>query len=103
MALAGNVGIYFADISSSGTDGYFLEFPLSLFASVPVSTRVTLHGEAAYIFARVIGTGKVADLQTHGAAAARAMQTQPRRNRRHRYRRHGEPQPGGLGRSQWSA
>src|SRR4051812_22717340 len=73
LALLG--AVYYARVDSSGgVDGHLIDVPLSLFATVKVHPRIHLHGEAAYIFARVAGTGDLTKAQFNGAGPVRAGQ-----------------------------
>jgi hypothetical protein len=66
---------YYARIDGAqNVDGHLIDVPLSLFATVKVHPRIHLHGEAAYIFARVAGTGDLSKAQFNGAAPVRAGQ-----------------------------
>jgi hypothetical protein len=74
VAVAVLAAAYYADISKSNFDGNLFEIPLSGFVSVKVHPRITLHGEAAFIFARVFGTGDITQASLSGATATRAGQ-----------------------------
>ena len=50
------------------------EVPLSLFATVKVHSRVYLHGEGTYIWARLDGSGDLTRVQFNGGAPLRAGQ-----------------------------
>jgi hypothetical protein len=68
-------GYYAVLDSTSGASGSLIDVPLSLFASVRVHPRVYLHGEGAYVYARVFGTGDLTKSELNGAGTARAAQT----------------------------
>jgi hypothetical protein len=73
LALMG--AFYYARLDSQqNVDGQLIDVPLSLFATVKVHPRVHLHGEAAYIFARLAGTGDLSKAQFNGGAPLRAGQ-----------------------------
>ena len=72
LALLG--AVYYAKLDSSDQSGTLIDVPLSVFATVKVHPRVHLHGEAAYIFARVTGTGDLTRVEFNGAAPLRAGQ-----------------------------
>jgi hypothetical protein len=65
---------YDATISNSDFSGNLLDIPLSVFVSVKVHPRVTLHAEGTYVYARVFGTGDVTRASLDGAGVARAGQ-----------------------------
>lgn len=65
---------YYATVSQSNFSGNLLNIPLSLFVSVKVHPRITLHAEGAYVYARVFGTGNVTQASLDGAGVARAGQ-----------------------------
>ena len=62
---------YYGDISRSNFSGNVLVVPLSVFVSVKVHPRVTLHFEGAYVYARVFGTGDLTQATLSGATASR--------------------------------
>jgi hypothetical protein len=67
--------VYYARLNSSqDVSGHLIDVPLSVFATFKVHPRVYLHGEGAYIFARVAGTGDLSDVQFNGGAPVRAGQ-----------------------------
>ena len=65
---------YYATVGQSNFSGNLLNIPLSLFVSVKVHPRITLHAEGAYVYARVFGTGNVTQASLDGAGVARAGQ-----------------------------
>jgi hypothetical protein len=65
---------YYASISKSNFSGNLLDIPLSLFVSVKVHPRITLHAEGSFVYAHVFGTGDLTQASLHGAGAARAGQ-----------------------------
>ena len=66
---------YYATIdSTSGASGRLIDVPLSLYATVKVHSRVYLHGEGAYVYARVFGSGDLTRAEYGGAATARTVQ-----------------------------
>ena len=65
---------YYATLSRNDISGNLIDVPLSLFVSVKVHPRITLHAEGAYIYARVIGTGDVTKASLDGASAGSAGQ-----------------------------
>jgi hypothetical protein len=74
VAIAVLAAGYYATISKSSFSGNLLNIPLSLFVSVKVHPRITLHAEGAYVYARVFGTGDVTQASLDGAGVARAGQ-----------------------------
>ena len=67
--------VYYARLDGrQNVDGHLINVPLSLFATVKVHPRVHLHGEAAYIFARLAGSGDLTKVQFNGGAPMRAGQ-----------------------------
>jgi hypothetical protein len=65
---------YYADISTDNINGNLFDVPLSLFVSVKVHPRITLHAEGNYVYAHVVGTGDISRASLHGATAASAGQ-----------------------------
>jgi hypothetical protein len=66
---------YYARLDArNNIDGHLLDLPISVFVTGRVHPRVHLHGEAAYVFARVWGTGDLSKAQFNGAAPIRAGQ-----------------------------
>ena len=74
VAVAVQAAGYYGDISRSNFSGNVLDIPLTLFVSVKVHPRITLHFEGAYVYARVFGTGDL----------TQATLTAPRRRARDR-------------------
>jgi hypothetical protein len=74
VAVTLHVAGYYGDISRSGFNGSLLDLPISLFVSVKVHPRITLHAEATYVFSRVFGTGDLTRAQLDGATVVRAGQ-----------------------------
>jgi hypothetical protein len=74
VAVAVQAAGYYADISRSGFSGHLVDIPLSLYVSVKVHPRITLHAEGAWVFARVFGTGDLTQAQLDGATVVRAGQ-----------------------------
>jgi hypothetical protein len=74
VAVAVQAAGYYGDISRSNFNGNVLDIPLTLFVSVKVHPRITLHAEGAYVFARVFGTGDLTQATLSGATAVRAGQ-----------------------------
>jgi hypothetical protein len=74
VAVAVQAAGYYADVSRSGFNGSLVDLPLSLWVSVKVHPRITLHAEGAWIFARVFGTGDLTRAQLDGATVVRAGQ-----------------------------
>jgi len=74
VAVAVQAAGYYGDISRSNFSGNVLDIPLTLFVSVKVHPRITLHAEGAYVYARVFGTGDLTQATLSGATAARAGQ-----------------------------
>ena len=75
VALALLGAFYYARLDGKqNVDGHLIDVPLSLFATVKVHPRVHLHGEAAYIFARLAGSGDLTKVQINGGAPLRAGQ-----------------------------
>src|SRR4051812_41731855 len=73
VALLG--AVYYARIDSGdSTSGHLIDTPLSVFTTVKVHPRVFLHGEAAYLFARVVGSGDLTKTEFKGVAPLRAGQ-----------------------------
>ena len=65
---------YYGTISKSNFSGSLINVPLSLFVSVKVHPRITLHTEGAYVYAHVSGTGDITQASLNGAGAVRAGQ-----------------------------
>ena len=59
VAVAVEAAGYYASLSRNDISGNLIDVPLSLFVSVKVHPRITLHAEGAYVYARVFGTGDV--------------------------------------------
>ena len=67
MAVAVQAAGYYATLDRDDISGNLIDVPLSLFVSVKVHPRITLHAEGAYVYARVIGTGDVTKASLDGA------------------------------------
>jgi hypothetical protein len=65
---------YYATLNRDNVSGNLIDVPLSLFVSVKVHPRITLHAEGTYVYARVVGTGDVTRASLDGATAASAGQ-----------------------------
>ncbi len=65
---------YYANTTNDNVDGHVVDVPLSLFVSVKVHPRITLHAEGTYVFVRGFGTGNVTRLQLDGATTSRTAQ-----------------------------
>ncbi|HSY38553.1 MAG TPA: hypothetical protein VLA79_03465, partial [Polyangia bacterium] len=74
VAVAVLAADYYADISTDNVNGNVFDVPLSLFVSVKVHPRITLHAEGSYVYAHVVGTGDITRATLHGATAASAGQ-----------------------------
>ncbi len=74
VAVAVQVAGYYGSLSRSNFDGNLIDIPVSLYVSVKVHPRITLHAEAAYIYARVFGTGDITQASLDGATAVHAGQ-----------------------------
>lgn len=74
VAIAILVAGYYGSVSRARIDGSLIDVPLSLFVSVKVHPRITLHAEGTYVYARVFGTGDVTQASLNGATVARAGQ-----------------------------
>jgi hypothetical protein len=74
VAVAVQAAGYYADISRAGFSGNLLDLPISLFVSVKVAPRITLHPEGSFVFARAFGTGDITRAQLDGATVVRAGQ-----------------------------
>ena len=74
VAVAVEAAGYYGSINKSNFSGSLINVPLSVFVSVKVHPRITLHAEGAYVYARVYGTGDVTQASLNGAGAARAGQ-----------------------------
>jgi hypothetical protein len=74
VAVAVQVAGYYGDLSRSNFNGNLIDIPISLYVSVKVHPRITLHAEGAYVYARVFGTGDITEATLDGATAARAGQ-----------------------------
>jgi hypothetical protein len=74
VAVAAKAAGYFATTDSENISGHVIDVPLSLFVSVKVHPRITLHAEGTYVYARIFGTGDVTRLQLNGATASRTAQ-----------------------------
>jgi hypothetical protein len=65
---------YYAGISNSNFSGNVFNVPLSLFVSVKVHPRITLHAEGTYVYSQVFGTGDISHATLDGATALRTGQ-----------------------------
>ena len=65
---------YYATLDRGDISGTLIDVPISLFVSVKVHPRITLHAEGAYVYAHVVGTGDVTKASLDGATAASAGQ-----------------------------
>lgn len=74
VAVAVMAAVYYGALDSENVSGNLLDVPLSLFVSLKVHPRITLHAEGAYVYARVFGTGDVTQASLNGATVARAGQ-----------------------------
>ena len=74
VAVAVQAGAYYANTTSDNIDGHVIDVPLSLFVSVKVHPRITLHAEGSYVYVRAFGTGDVTRLQVNGATTSRTAQ-----------------------------
>ena len=74
VAVAILVAGYYASLNRNDISGNLIDIPVSLFVSVKVHPRITLHAEGAYVYARVVGTGDVTQASLDGATAANAGQ-----------------------------
>jgi hypothetical protein len=74
VAVAVQAAGYYANISRAGFSGNLVDIPLSLFVSVKVAPRITLHPEGTFVFARAFGTGDITRAQLDGATVVRAGQ-----------------------------
>jgi hypothetical protein len=74
VAVAVQAAGYYANISRAGFSGNLIDIPLSVYVSVKVHPRITLHAEGAYVFGRAFGTGDLTKAQLDGATVIRAGQ-----------------------------
>jgi hypothetical protein len=74
VAVAVQAAGYYAETTSDNIDGHVIDVPLSLFVSLKVHPRITLHAEGTYVFVRGFGTGNVTQLQLDGATTSRTAQ-----------------------------
>jgi hypothetical protein len=74
VAVAVQAAGYYATLDRNDISGTLIDVPISLFVSVKVHPRITLHATGAYIYARVIGTGDVTKASLDGASAGSAGQ-----------------------------
>jgi len=74
VAVAVMAAGYYATLDRSNVSGNLVDVPLSLFVSVKVHPRITLHAQGAYVYARVVGTGDVTQASLNGATASRTGQ-----------------------------
>jgi hypothetical protein len=74
VELTGQIAGYYANISTSTASGHLFTLPLTLFASVPVGSRVSLHFEGAYNWVRGFGNGDETRAEIRGSIAARTVQ-----------------------------
>ena len=74
VAVAVQAAGYYGSISKSNFSGNLINVPLSLYVSVKVHPRITLHAEGAYVYARVFGTGDITQASLNGATAVSAGQ-----------------------------
>ena len=74
VAVALQAAGYYANTTSENISGHLIDVPLSVFVSVKVHPRITLHAEGAYVYAHVFGTGNITNLQLDGATTSRTGQ-----------------------------
>jgi hypothetical protein len=75
LRLTAQAGIYYASLTQeSGADGRVLALPLTLWGSLPLAERLSLHLEAVYNFIRGFGTGDASRTEVHGSVATEAVQ-----------------------------
>jgi hypothetical protein len=74
VAIAVLAAGYYGTVNKSNFNGTLFNIPLSVFVSVKVHPRITLHAEAAYVYARIFGTGDVTQASLNGAGVGRAGQ-----------------------------
>jgi hypothetical protein len=74
LAIGVKGGAYYAFLGGESEQGHLVTVPLSLFPSVRLATRVWLHLEATYVFARLLGTGNTDNADLNGAVATRTAQ-----------------------------
>ena len=74
VAVAVQVAGYYGTLDRANFSGNLIDVPVSLYVSVKVHPRITLHAEGAYVYARVFGTGDITQATLDGATAVRASQ-----------------------------
>ncbi len=74
VAIAVKAAGYYGTLNKANINGNLIDVPLSLFVSVKVRPRITLHAEGTYVYARVFGTGDITQASLNGATMARAGQ-----------------------------
>lgn len=74
VAVAVTVAGYYGTLNRTDVTGNLLDLPLTLYVSVKVHPRVSLHLEGTYVYAQMFGTGDVTRASLGGAVAARSGQ-----------------------------
>jgi hypothetical protein len=74
VAVALQAAAYYANTDSENISGHLIDVPLTVFVSVRVHPRITLHAEGAYTYAHLFGTGNITNLQFDGATTSRTGQ-----------------------------
>jgi len=74
VAVAVQVAGYYGTLNRTDVTGNLLDLPISLYVSLKVHPRVSLHLEGTYVYAQVFGTGDVTRASLGGAVAARSGQ-----------------------------
>jgi hypothetical protein len=74
VEVAGRVGGYYANINHGDANGHLLMLPLTLYVSTKVTSRLWLHLEGAYNWARGYGAGDVAKTDVWGTVVQRTAQ-----------------------------
>lgn len=74
LAIGVKAGAYYAFISGDREQSHLVTVPISLYPSIRLATRVWLHLEATYVFARLLGTGNTDNADLDGAVSTRTAQ-----------------------------
>lgn len=72
--ISGQIAGYYVNLTHDVAHGHVIVVPATLFASVPIGSRLWLHLEGAYSWARGIGSGDVSKTDLAGTAVMRTAQ-----------------------------
>jgi hypothetical protein len=75
VRLTGQIGVYYADFTQvDESSGGVLMVPLTLWTSVPLAPKWTVHFEGAFNFTNAVGTGSVSRADLEGSVTTRSIQ-----------------------------